>query len=154
MIATLDQITNICESLRKEGKKIVFTNGCFDLLHLGHISYLKKAKALGDTLIIGLNSDDSVRRLKGNNRPILLQNERAEILDSLKPVDFVVIFEDDTPEKLIRIIKPDFLVKGGDYKIDEIAGATFVRSYGGKVVLVPFIEGKSTSKLIQKIKDN
>lgn len=152
MIIPFEEAGKITEDLRKSIKKIVFTNGCFDIIHLGHISYLKQAKNLGDFLIVGLNSDDSVRRLKGKQRPILPQDERAEILDSLKSVDFVVIFEDDTPENLIHIIKPDILVKGGDYKIEEIVGATFVLSYGGKVVVLPYLEGKSTTNIINKIK--
>ncbi len=153
MIVTMDEIKTICLNLRNAGKKIVFTNGCFDILHIGHINYLIQAKNLGDILVVGLNSDESVQRLKGETRPIYPQNERAVILDSLKPVDFVVIFEDDTPLNLIMSVKPDILVKGGDYKPETIVGADYVANNGGKVVVIPYIEGKSTSTTLKKILD-
>lgn len=153
MIVPINEIGFVCESIRKNSKKIVFTNGCFDILHYGHISYLKQAKSLGDILIVGLNSDASVRRIKGNQRPIIPEIERGEILDSIKPVDYVVIFEEDTPENLIHIVKPDSLVKGGDYKVEDVVGARFVQSYGGKVVILPYIQGNSTTDIIQKIKN-
>jgi len=152
MIVDFNEIEQICNSLRKQNKKIVFTNGCFDILHRGHIEYLSKTKEFGDVLIVGLNSDESVQRLKGMDRPINSQEDRASILDALKPVDYVVIFEEDTPLRLIQVIKPDVLVKGGDYRIDEIVGSEFVISYGGDVRVIPFVEGKSTTKIIQKIK--
>jgi cytidyltransferase-related domain len=152
MIVDFDEIEKICNSLREQNKKIVFTNGCFDILHRGHIEYLTKAKEFGDVLIVGLNSDPSVQRLKGKDRPINPEADRARILDALKPVDYVVIFEEDTPLRLIQMVKPDVLVKGGDYKVEEIVGSEYVMSYGGKVEIIPFVEGKSTTKIIQKIK--
>lgn len=152
MVVSKSDIQKICDDLRKEKKKIVFTNGCFDIIHIGHIKYLSEAKKLGDVLVVGLNSDDSVRRLKGTARPINPQNERAEVLDSLKPVDIVVIFEEDTPLELIKLVRPDVLVKGGDYTPDKIVGSDFVVSYGGKVEIIPYVEGKSTSNLIEKIR--
>jgi D-beta-D-heptose 7-phosphate kinase/D-beta-D-heptose 1-phosphate adenosyltransferase len=152
MIVDFNEIEKICNSLREQNKKIVFTNGCFDILHRGHIEYLTKAKEFGDVLIVGLNSDTSVKRLKGKDRPINSESDRARILDALKPVDYVVIFEEDTPLRLIQMVKPDVLVKGGDYKVEEIVGSEFVMSYGGKVEIIPFVEGKSTTKIIQKIK--
>jgi rfaE bifunctional protein nucleotidyltransferase chain/domain len=152
MIVDFNEIEKICNSLREQNKKIVFTNGCFDILHRGHIEYLTKAKEFGDVLIVGLNSDTSVQRLKGKDRPINSESDRARILDALKPVDYVVIFEEDTPLRLIQMVKPDVLVKGGDYKVEEIVGSEYVMSYGGKVEIIPFVEGKSTTKIIQKIK--
>jgi D-beta-D-heptose 7-phosphate kinase/D-beta-D-heptose 1-phosphate adenosyltransferase len=152
MIVDFNEIEKICNSLREQNKRIVFTNGCFDILHRGHIEYLTKAKEFGDVLIVGLNSDTSVQRLKGKDRPINPESDRARILDALKPVDYVVIFEEDTPLRLIQMVKPDVLVKGGDYKVQEIVGSEYVMSYGGKVEIIPFVEGKSTTKIIQKIK--
>jgi len=137
--------------LKKESKKIVFTNGCFDIIHAGHISYLNEAKALGDILIVGLNSDESVRRLKGADRPVVNERDRAYVLANLKPVDYVVMFDEDTPYELIKKIKPDILVKGADYEGKNIAGRDIVESSGGKTVLINFIEGKSTSEIIKKI---
>lgn len=139
--------------LKKEGKRIVFTNGCFDIIHAGHVDYLEKARSLGDFLIVGLNSDDSVRRLKGLNRPVNPQEQRKRVLEALKSVDMVIIFEEDTPERLIKEIKPDLLVKGGDWSIENIVGADFVLSYGGEVYTVDFIYDTSTTKIIQKIRD-
>ncbi len=141
------------EKWKKEGKKIVFTNGCFDILHAGHVDYLEKAKALGDILIVGLNSDESVRRLKGKDRPVNLQEHRKRVLEALKPVDMVIIFEEDTPERLIKEIKPDVLVKGGDWKIENIVGADFVQSYGGEVKTIDFVYDISTTKIIQKARN-
>ncbi|NPA53415.1 MAG: D-glycero-beta-D-manno-heptose 1-phosphate adenylyltransferase [Aquificae bacterium] len=138
---------------KKEGKKIVFTNGCFDILHAGHVDYLEKAKALGDVLIVGLNSDESVKRLKGNDRPVNIQEHRKRVLEALKAVDLVVIFDEDTPERLIKEIKPDVLVKGGDWKIENIVGADFVQSYGGEVKTIDFIYDISTTKIIQKARN-
>jgi rfaE bifunctional protein nucleotidyltransferase chain/domain len=142
----------IIEKARKEGKKIVFTNGCFDIIHAGHVDYLEKAKSLGDFLVVGLNSDESVKRLKGKDRPVNPQEQRKKVLSALKPVDLVVIFEEDTPERLIKEIKPDILVKGGDWKIENIVGSDFVKSYGGKVLTIDFVYDTSTSKIINKIK--
>ncbi len=152
MLIDFENIAEVCNRLKREGKKIVFTNGCFDIIHAGHTHYLKKAKQLGDVLIVGLNSDDSVRRLKGDERPLNNVDDRAEVLLSLKPVDYVVVFDQDTPYKLILRVKPDVLVKGGDYKKEEIVGANIVEQYKGKVVVIPFVEGKSTSALVEKIK--
>ena len=136
----------------RSAKKIVFTNGCFDLLHVGHVRYLNQAKSCGDVLVVGVNSDNSVKKLKGPTRPIQNELHRAEILLNLKVVDFVTIFDQDTPEELIKIVKPDDLVKGGDWKIEQIAGSHFVQSYGGKVLSLTFIEGQSTTSLIEKSK--
>ena len=142
----------IPEELRK-GKTIVFTNGCFDILHPGHYHLLSVAKKMGSLLIVGLNSDDSVSRLKGSDRPVNKQKTRAFHLASLESVDYVIIFTEDTPEKLIQTIKPDILVKGGDYKRNEIVGSDFVLSYGGKVTTIPLLEGFSTTQLIDKSKN-
>ncbi len=150
MIVSLDKLLESLEEERKD-KKVVFTNGCFDLIHAGHVDYLQKAKALGDLLVVGMNSDSSVRRIKGEKRPILSQELRATVLDSLKPVDYVVIFEEDTPIKLIEAIKPDILVKGGDWKIEDIVGREFVESYGGRVVTIPFEYDISTTKIVERI---
>lgn len=132
-------------------EKIVFTNGCFDLIHVGHIEYLTKASDLGNKLIIGLNTDDSVKRLKGENRPIIDQQARAETLAALFFVDAVIFFDEDTPYQLIKAIQPDILVKGGDYKKDDIVGADIVKNYGGVVETIPLVQGYSTSKIIEKI---
>jgi len=140
---------------KEEGKKIVFTNGCFDILHAGHVDYLEKAKSLGDILVVGLNSDNSISRIKGEKRPIIPQNMRKKVLEALKSVDLVVIlvviFDEDTPLRLIKEIKPDILVKGGDWKIENIVGADFVQSYGGKVKTIDFEFDISTSKIIEEI---
>ena len=136
--------------LKSQGKKIVFTNGCFDLLHVGHVRYLQQARSLGDVLVVGVNSDASVQRLKGPTRPVQTETDRAEILAALEAVSFTVIFNEDTPEKLIHKVKPDVLVKGGDWKVADIVGGSFVLSYGGKVQSLQFIDGKSTTKIIEK----
>ncbi len=138
-------------ALRDSGKTAVFTNGCFDILHIGHLRYLADAKSRGDCLIVGLNSDNSVRRLKGPDRPVNPENERAEMLLSLKSVDYVVIFDEDTPYELIAEIKPDVLVKGGDWAVEEIVGADIVLALGGRVMSLPFVEGRSTTAIIQRI---
>ncbi|MES2856812.1 MAG: D-glycero-beta-D-manno-heptose 1-phosphate adenylyltransferase [Bdellovibrionota bacterium] len=134
------------------GRKVVFTNGCFDILHVGHVRYLKEARAQGDILVLGLNTDRSVSVLKGPNRPVQNENARAEILAALECVDFVTLFDEDTPEKLIKEIRPDVLVKGGDYKIETIVGADFVMSYGGQVKPLQFVDGSSTTSIIEKLK--
>lgn len=133
-----------------QSKKIVFTNGCFDILHLGHVHYLSAAKDLGDILVIGLNSDDSVKRLKGENRPMNTQYARALLLAALQFVDFVIVFDEDTPLNLIQQITPHVLVKGGDYKIEDVVGADWVMAHGGKVEIVDFVEGYSSTNLIKK----
>lgn len=138
--------------LRHKGdKKVVFTNGCFDLLHKGHVSYLQKASELGDILVLGLNSDASVKRLKGEGRPINSQEDRASVLSALEAIDYIVIFDEDTPEKLIESIKPDVLVKGADYKKENVVGADFVEKHGGSVVLIDYIAGYSTTGIIDKM---
>lgn len=138
------------KSLTKN-KSVVFTNGCFDILHIGHLRYLEAAKKLGDVLVIGLNSDESVKRLKGPARPICDESERQEMLLGLKPVDFVFLFEEDTPENLIKKIKPNFLCKGGDWKKSSIVGADFVESYGGQVLSLNFEAGHSTTDIIDRV---
>ena len=142
------QVSSVFKKHQKNNEAIVFTNGVFDILHRGHVEYLAKAKRLGDILIVGLNSDDSVRRLKGKGRPIQKQNDRAIILLALNAVDYVIFFGEDTPEKIIKFIKPDILVKGADYKISEIVGNDFIKSYGGKVKRIPLSKGRSTSSII------
>ncbi len=150
MIVELEELLGLLEKVRGK-KKIVFTNGCFDLLHAGHADYLNKAKSLGDILVVGINSDASVRRIKGEKRPILPQQMRAYLLDNLKPVDYVVIFEEDTPLELIKAIKPDVLVKGADWDLESIVGADFVLSYGGRVERIAFSFDISTSKVVERI---
>ena len=142
---------SIINKIKSEGKKIVFTNGCFDLLHVGHIKYLSQAKDLGDILIIGLNSDKSVKKLKGNNRPINSFEDRAKLLAALKSVDLVIKFEEQTPENLIKEIIPDVLVKGGDYDIKEIVGYQTVIDNGGQVKTLSFYDGYSSTNYIDKI---
>ncbi len=146
-IKTFEEISNIVERLRAQNKKIVFTNGCFDILHKGHVQYLDKAKSFGDVLILGLNSDNSVKALKGENRPINTQDDRAYILAALESVDYVVVFDEDTPLKLIQIVEPDILVKGGDYEGKAVVGSDIAN----EVKLVQFVNGKSTTKTIDTI---
>ena len=143
---------NFLKKIKEENKKIVFTNGCFDILHVGHIRYLSKAKKLGNILIVGLNSDKSVKKLKGDNRPINIFEDRATLLASLRFVDLVIIFEEKTPENLIKKIKPDILVKGGDYNIEDIVGYKTVIENGGEVKVLRFHDGYSSSNYINKIK--
>ena len=139
------------EAWRAAGERIAFTNGVFDLLHRGHVEYLEEARALGDRLVVGLNSDASVRRIKGPERPLVPGEERAELLGALECVDLAILFEEDTPERLIREVKPDVLAKGGDWTPDRIVGREFVESRGGRVVSVPLREGLSTTALIERI---
>jgi rfaE bifunctional protein nucleotidyltransferase chain/domain len=153
MLISLDKLINICSNLKSEGNTIVFTNGCFDIIHRGHVTYLEEAKNLGDVLIIGLNSDDSVRRLKGESRPVNSQDDRAVVLSALRSVDYVIIFYEDTPFELISSLNPDILVKGGDYTPENIIGADIVTSNGGKVVVIPLVPGKSTTSIIDKLKN-
>jgi len=150
-IKKISALSRILAGLRKRKKKIVFTNGCFDILHIGHIRYLKKAKALGDILVVGLNSDKSVKMIKGRARPLNKQGDRAEVLASLSYVDYVTVFSQRTPGLLIRALRPDVLVKGGDWKIEKIVGGDFVKSYGGSVATIPFVKGYSTTSLIERI---
>ena len=133
-------------------KKIVFTNGCFDIIHLGHIDYLSKAKDLGDILLIGLNTDDSVKRLKGNNRPIKNQLERSILLASLQFIDGIILFNEDTPYELIKKVKPNILVKGSDYKKEDIVGADIIENTGGDIITIDFLEGYSTTSILDKIR--
>ncbi|MDP8203604.1 MAG: D-glycero-beta-D-manno-heptose 1-phosphate adenylyltransferase [Candidatus Tenebribacter mawsonii] len=151
-LKTWEEITSIVKELKSNNKKIVFTNGCFDILHAGHVKYLAEAKELGDILILGLNSDSSVKRLKGNDRPINNEHDRAVVLSALCSVSYIVIFDEDTPYELIEIIKPDVLVKGGDWKPEEIVGQDIVNSYNGEVKSLSFIEGKSTTDIIEKLR--
>ena len=132
---------------------VVFTNGCFDVLHLGHVAYLAEARTMGDLLVVGLNSDDSVRRLKGPSRPINDEHARAMVLASLQCVDYVILFDEDTPLELIQTVKPNVLVKGGDYTIDTIVGAPFVQKHGGIVRTIPLVEGFSTTDTLKKLND-
>jgi rfaE bifunctional protein nucleotidyltransferase chain/domain len=134
-----------------EGKKVVFTNGCFDILHAGHVRYLSAARSLGDRLVIGLNTDASVRRLKGPKRPVASEEDRAEVLCALASVDALTLFEDDTPEALIGLLLPDILVKGADWPVEKIAGAKAVLDHGGSVLTVPLLEGRSTTGIIETI---
>jgi len=150
-IRTQGSLRRVLRRLRKRGKRIVFTNGCFDILHPGHITYLRKARRLGDLLVIGLNSDGSVRKLKGKGRPITPQRKRAELLASLEFVDFVTIFNEATPLDLIKRIKPHVLVKGADWKKKDVVGKTVVESYGGVVKRIPYVKGYSTSSIIKNI---
>ena len=147
-IKTVGEISQIVSKLKNKNKKIVFTNGCFDILHIGHIKYLEEAKSFGDVLILGLNSDDSIKRLKGSKRPINTLDDRAYILASIEVVDYVVTFEEDTPLELIKVINPDILVKGGDYKGRQVVGQDIAK----ELKLVNFIKDKGTSKIIKKIK--
>lgn len=149
-VVPLNEIQKKLAPLRQSGKKIVFTNGCFDLLHVGHVRYLQEAQKLGDVLVVGVNSDASVKRLKGPTRPVQVENDRAEILAALGCVGFSVLFTEDTPYNLIKEVQPDILVKGGDWKIESIVGADLVQERGGKVMSLQFVEGKSTTSLIEK----
>jgi rfaE bifunctional protein nucleotidyltransferase chain/domain len=151
-ICNIEELKHRLAQWRVKSDRIVFTNGCFDILHVGHLHTLKESIQLGDKLIVGLNSDASVNRLKGKERPIVNQLDRSEMLAALEMVDAVIIFEDDTPEGLIQMIKPDVLCKGGDWSIENIVGGNFVKSYGGQVVSIPFVQGYSSSSLINKIK--
>ncbi len=146
-----NQLENIVGQLKADGKTIVFTNGCFDILHVGHVRYLQAARELGDCLILGLNSDQSVRTLKGPTRPINNQADRAEVLSALSAVDYVVVFEEPTAENLIHQIKPAIYVKGGDYNIKDLPEASIVFQYGGQTILIPEVVGKSSSNIIKKI---
>jgi len=150
-IQTIASCKEVLNDLKELSHKIVFTNGCFDILHLGHVTYLESAKAKGDFLVVGLNSDASVKRLKGAERPIKDEQSRASILAALSSVDMVIIFEEDTPKLLIEAISPSILVKGGDYKKEDIVGAEYVESTGGEVEIIPFLDGHSSSQLIDKI---
>ena len=146
-------LVQLTKEASAQGKKIVFTNGCFDILHAGHVKYLAEAKKLGDLLIVGLNSDSSVGRLKGPERPVNHEEDRAVVLSALKSVDYVTVFSEETPLELIRLLQPDVLVKGGDYTIDRIVGADLVQAKGGDVVTIPFVEGKSTTNILNRMRN-
>jgi rfaE bifunctional protein nucleotidyltransferase chain/domain len=148
---SLGEIKAIRKKLKEKNKKVVFTNGCFDLIHAGHIDYLTKAKKMGDVLIVGLNSDSSVTKIKGKKRPILNEAERTFILSSLKPVDYIVVFNEVTPERIIKELIPDILVKGADWKLYDIVGKDIVLDNGGKVKTIKFVNNQSTSKIIKMI---
>lgn len=151
-IVSAEKLEKELEVLRREGKVIVFTNGCFDILHAGHVRYLNDAGTLGDLLILALNSDSSVRSIKGDLRPIVPQDERACVAASLEAVDYVVIFDEETPLKLIERLKPDILVKGGDWSEENVAGGEFVKKRGGRVAIIPQTKGLSTTNIIEKIR--
>ena len=147
VLKNLEKLALLVKELRKEGKKIVFTNGCFDIVHAGHVDYLEKAKSFGDYLIVGMNSDTSVKKIKGDKRPIVSENYRARVLEGLKAVDCVFIFEEETPLKVIKTVRPDVLVKGADWPLDKIVG----REFAGEVKRIPFSFDISTTKIVERI---
>lgn len=147
VLTDLEELKEVVKGLRREGKRIVFTNGCFDILHAGHADYLERARSFGDFLIVGMNSDASVRRIKGDKRPILPQEMRAKLLSSLRPVDLVFIFEEETPIKVIEAVRPEVLVKGADWPLEKIVG----REFAGKVERIPFNYDISTSKIVRRV---
>ena len=151
MLIDRNDAQNFCDILRRAGQKIVFTNGCFDILHAGHVEYLSTAKNFGDVLIVGLNNDDSVKRLKGSSRPINCQEDRAKVLLGLKAVDHVIFFGEDTAENLIAEVKPDVYVKGGDYTLQTLPEAKIVQQHGGRVEFVNLLAGRSTTNIVDKI---
>ena len=150
-VVTLADLVQIREKLKREGKKVIFTNGCFDIVHRGHVEYLTKAKALGDVLLVGINTDASVRRLKGTGRPIVCQDDRALVLAAFRVVDYVCLFDEDTPLALIKAIVPDVLVKGSDWTIDTIVGKDIVEAAGGAVKTIDFVPNRSTTNIIKKM---
>ena len=151
---SLSELEKIREQYRCQRKTVVFTNGCFDILHAGHVRYLTAARELGDILVVGLNSDASVRKLKGEGRPVNPAADRAEVLAGLRAVDHVVVFEEDTAEELVRRLQPDIYVKGGDYSLDRLPESAIVAAYGGRTVLVPMVEGRSTTNVIQRLQQS
>ena len=150
-IKKADILADIVVKLKKQGKKVVFTNGCFDIIHFGHVKYLEEAKKKGDILIVAINSNSSIKRIKDSSRPIISQHDRTGVIAALQSVDFVTVFNDSTPLNLIKKIKPDILIKGSDWKKDNIIGADILKKYGGKVLQAKFLKGYSTSKIIKKI---
>lgn len=150
-IVSLSGLKHRVRELKQKGKRIVFTNGCFDLLHFGHVKYLQDAKNKGDYLIVAVNSDSSVKKIKTKNRPVIGQSDRLKTIAALACVDFALLFNQDTPLELIKALRPDILIKGADWSMDKIVGADFVRSYGGKVATVKLVKNRSTSLLIKKI---
>ncbi|HZM85633.1 MAG TPA: D-glycero-beta-D-manno-heptose 1-phosphate adenylyltransferase [Blastocatellia bacterium] len=151
-VLDIDELMRRREELRRQGLKVVFTNGCFDLLHPGHVRYLADARSLGDALIVALNSDRTVRIIKGAGRPILSEGERVQVVSALNAVDYVIVFDRETPRELISRLLPDVLVKGGDWPVDEIVGREEVESAGGRVLSLPYVEGSSTTDIIERIK--
>ena len=150
MLYSPETLSQVCETLRDNGQKSVFTNGCFDILHAGHVRYLQQSKKQGDILIVALNSDDSVKRLKGESRPINGIADRAQVMAALGCVDYVTSFSEDTPAEVLSIIRPDILTKGGDYEKEKVVGYDLLRSYGGEVRILDFLEGRSTTNIIEK----
>jgi len=150
MIVGINEAAELGEQLRTQGNEIVFTNGCFDILHAGHVWYLEQAKALGSTLVVGVNADASVRNLKGPHRPVNEESDRAAVLNALRCVDYVIVFDAETPMQLIASLQPDVLVKGGDYTRDTIVGADLVEDRGGRVIVIPLLPGRSTTSIIQR----
>jgi|SRR5205085_9611022 len=153
VILDREELRRVREDLRARGRRLVFTNGCFDILHVGHVRYLRQARALGGALLVAVNSDRSVRALKGAGRPLMSEGERAELLAALASVDFVTVFDDESPRALIAYLLPDVLAKGGDYALEEIHGREEVEAAGGRVVSLPFVEGASTTSIIERIKE-
>ncbi len=152
MLVKQSELDDLLKKLRSQGKTIVTTNGCFDILHVGHVRYLEKTKSFADVLIVALNSDKSVKRIKGESRPINNENDRAEILSALRCVDYVVLFDEDSPINLLLQIKPDVYTKGGDYTIETLPEAKGVMEAGGRIEFISFVEGKSTTSIIEKMK--
>ena len=153
-VVTLEELQQARESAKKEGRRFVFTNGCFDVLHRGHLEYLKFCRRHGDIVVLGMNSDNSVKMIKGPTRPINNQNDRAALLAAMEMIDYVTIFEEPDPLNLIKKVKPDILVKGEDWAVKGVVGREFVESYGGKVVLAPLVEGRSSTLTIEKMKSD
>ena len=150
-LKSLQELSEIIETIKKTGGRVVFTNGCFDILHVGHARYLRDAKRLGDYLVLAVNSDASIRGLKGDKRPIVPESERMEMLAALDCVDYVTLFEEPDPYNVIKALKPDFLVKGGDWSEDEIIGSDVVKENGGEVLRIPFVEGSSSTNIVERI---
>jgi D-beta-D-heptose 7-phosphate kinase/D-beta-D-heptose 1-phosphate adenosyltransferase len=150
-VLTLKALLSVIRAPGKRGKKVVFTNGCFDILHAGHVRYLKKARGLGDVLVVGLNSDSSARLIKGPGRPVVPEKDRSEVLSALECVDYVVVFSEPTPIRLIEAVRPDVLVKGADWTRGSIVGEDVVRGYGGRVKRIRLVEGKSTTNIIKRV---
>jgi D-beta-D-heptose 7-phosphate kinase/D-beta-D-heptose 1-phosphate adenosyltransferase len=153
IIRSDEQLNEILQCISKENGKIVFSNGCFDIIHYGHVQYLAKARTFGDIMIVGINTDASIKRIKGEKRPVITENERLYMLASLECIDYVILFDEDTPVNLIQKIQPDIMVKGSDWKIEQLPGREIVEAKGGQVILVDLVAGLSTTGIIQKIKD-
>jgi len=148
----LEELLVVRKRLKNEGRRVVFTNGCFDILHRGHVEYLQKAKALGDVLVVGVNTDDSVRRIKGPERPVVEERDRAYVLAALASVDYVCLFSEDTPYELIRVLVPDVLVKGADWAVEKVVGKDVVEAAGGSVKTIEFIPNRSTTGILERIR--